>query len=340
MNHLKELANKVQELESKLSKSSTASTFGAREFKNIINEFVDSKRFNIGTVSSASSGKAVIQLLIHINAEEVNSINIKVRAGGLLLSDIDRTLQVGDNEIFVMSSLMLASGEMLNVALDVTADAVKTNFLSSADMYVWSNNVYGKVGEESKINADISDDKFLLTMVFDEKIYYLESSNGMPDSIDFTSLNYYGEGKMADCVACFDSGNFVTQWFRLGNDNVLYVSKTANIQNEEVVVGGVEKMSVSAFGDRRGVIVCYIKEDGLPYYKTIENGVLSSELKFPAKTNKNYVDICALKSDSGFTYVTVTTSDDTNYLFEVAPEISLGGVANAKVNLTLLVSYS
>ena len=339
MNIVKELQAKVAELESKLVGSASESSFGVRQFQSVVGEFVEgSVRHKLGEVTATASGQVVLQTLLFLRATEQNSVNVKLRAGGLLLYDSDRTLSVGDNEVFLMSSLMLAEGEHIEVWLEVIAKEVYTNYLSSASLYLWSNSVSVEANEKTLINADCADGLVGVVLTVDRKLYTYESES-LPSELDFSDFTYYADGDNADVTIANHSGKLTAFWFRLAEDGVVYCSTTSSVQNEWAVASGVSAFSVSAYGDRSGVLVCYIRE-GLPYFKTIENGVVSSELAFEVSDKYEFKNICTLKSNSTYVYVVATAENGSNTLFEVAPELNFGGLSTDLVHVRVSVKYS
>ena len=339
MNAVKELSSKVQELERKfgllgnrnngLSVNQTSSIFGC---------FVEEKMTkSLGRFSVSSSGQVVLQVLVLLKATEQNSVNIKLRGGGMLIYDSDRSVSVGDNEIFLMSTLSLAGGEEIEVTLEISPSDVKTNYLTTATLYTWSHTLQVESQSKSNISADIVEGKFCVSLFAGGKIYNY-NSEALPEYLDFSNFTYYGNGILSDCVI-FDSGDRLGYcWFRLSEENILYYSLSGNIQNESVIEEGVTNFSCSAFGSRTGILVCYIK-DGLPYYKTIENGSVSSAISFEVNKSKKYTTISALKSGGGTSYVIVCNDSDSNYLFETLPEYNYGSSSSDKISVRVSISY-
>ncbi|MBP3630231.1 MAG: hypothetical protein J6J23_01945 [Clostridia bacterium] len=321
MNIVKELSAKVSELERKIGTNSNSAFLQVFENKSLIGKFVQGTvSHSLGTITAEVGGQTVLQGLVKINADVVNSVNIKLFAGNMLLYDSDRVLSVGDNEIFLMASLMLVEGESVEVVLEVSPSEVLSNYLSTATLYLWSNSFSAKTNDKSVINADLSDGLMCVSLMVDKKIYNFSAED--VSSLDFSKFFYYADGLLSDCVI-LGTESPTCCWFRLASDNTLYMSKSGNVQDERVVAKGVSVFSVSAFGERSGILVCFIR-DNLPYYMTIEGESLSSEMAFEVNKGKKYKSICALKSNSHFIYVVISTDSGTNLLFDVAPELGLG----------------
>ncbi len=323
MNIVKELSAKVDELDRRIKHSGNSSALGVIQNNFLMGEFIQGTRqYSLGNITATNSGQAVLQVLVKVRASEQSSVNLKLRAGGMFLYDSDRALNIGDNEIFIMASLILAEGESVDVVLEVCPIAELTNYISSATSYIWSNSLSAKSSETTIINADGDESSLCVTLVVDRKIYNNHINNAK--SLYFKDFTYYADGILSDCVLLNDSnGERRGVWFRLAGDNTLYMSKTGNVQDEMMIESEVSNFSVSAVDNRNGILVCFIKNN-LPYYLTIENEKISNSVAFDVPMTKEYKNICALKNQSAYVYVVISSESGANLLFDVAPEIKLG----------------
>jgi hypothetical protein len=323
MNIVKELSAKVDELDRRIKQNGTNSMLGVSQNNFLMGEFIQgSREYSLGNITATTSGQSVLQVLVKLRASEQSSVNLKLRAGGMTLYDGDRALNIGDNEIFIMASLILAEGESVDVVLEICPIAELTNYISSATCYIWSNSLSAMTVDKTIINADGDENSLCVTIVVDRKIYNYHINNAK--SLNFQDFTYYADGILSDCVLLNDvNGEVQSVWFRLAGDNTLYMSKTGSVQDEEVIESGVSHFSVSAINSRSGILVCFIKND-MPYYLTIEDGKLSNSVAFNVSMAKKYKSVCALKSQSSYVYVVISSENGANLLFDVAPEIKLG----------------
>lgn len=336
MNQIKELSARLDGLERRVDLSSGVGRFGVFKVESLIGKFTsENVEHMLGRINQESAGDIAVQVVLNVEGESDSEIDIEIVAGDIIFYRGSRSVNSGTNEIFLVNTFSLARGEEVDIKLFVSS-ASGTNYVKDATVFVWSSTATVSSDSKLSISADKCEDDFVVCYLIDGKVYVC-SKHGLLEKIVFDDFSYYADARAVDCAILKSSEGCAPYIFRLTSDGCVYYSSGANVQNERVCVsGGVQNFSVSALGDRSGVLVTYIKND-FPFYKTIEGENLSLENEFPAKKSKKYSAICALKTGGSGNAVVVTTDTNSNFIFELAPDLNFGH--GDKIYCTANISY-